>query len=184
MDLFEIVNGHVFPSVHALMLEPFKSIWNNDDTENKEYSIGIFSYTEFMCSPKKSNTYYKYTDIELREKKVKERIFGDPEYPTNSDMVLCNMEYIEQLKDECISYGLFEDAVAGAEKLRRWCRDFDLNERTPNGATVLKPADINRALKEIPGIMKNLEEARNQIVAELNTASKTRGDRTVGYFER
>lgn len=184
MDLFEVVNGHVFPSVHALMIKTFGDIWYNDTSDGREYAISIFSYTEFMLSPKRSNTYYKYTDPDLREKKVKERVFGDPEYPTNTDMVLCNIEYKEQLRNECISYGLFEDAVEGAEKLRRWCRDYNLNERTPHGAMVLKPRDIQNALKEIPGIMKNLEETRDKIIAELNASSKTRNNRETGHFER
>lgn len=184
MDLFEIINGHVYPSTHALLNKTFKDIWDRDTSDNHEYAIKIFTYTEFMLSPKKSNSYYKYIDINIREEKVKEKVFGDPEYPTNTDMVLCNIEYKEQLRNECISYGLFEDAMEAAEKLRQWCRDFNLNERTPNGAMVLKPKDVQNALKEIPGIMKNLEEARNQIVAELNASSKLRNNREIGHFEK
>lgn len=184
MDLFEITNGHVYPSVHALLIKTFKEIWENDTSDNHEYSIKIFTYTEFMLSPKKSNTFYKYTDVEMREQKVKEKVFGDPEYETNTDMILCNIEYREQLKNECISYGLFEDAIHGAEKLRKWCRDYDLDEKNAHGTLILKPRDITNALKEIPGIMKNLEETRDKIIAELNASSKTRNNRETGHFER
>lgn len=183
MDLFEMKNGYVFPSVHALMVQPFKGIWENDTSDNHEYSIKVFTYIELMCSPKKSNIYYKYTDTLIREKKVKGKIFGDEEFPTNTDMMLGTMEYLEQLKDDSISFGIFEDSIGAAEKLRKWLRNFDLNERTPNGAMVLKPADVTRALKEVPDVIKKLEEARKQVISDLSEAGKTRNNRETGMFE-
>ncbi len=74
--------------------------------------------------------------------------------------------------------------MAAAEKLRLWLRDFDLNERTPHGAMVLKPKDVQMSLNEVPNTMKKLEEARKLVVAEIAQNSKTRNDRETGFFEK
>lgn len=184
MDLLELVGDHVFPTVHILMIEPFKSMWENDRSDNHENCLKDFSYIEFMCSPKKSNPYFGYTDIEMREKVVKKEVYKDENYSISSDILLGTMKYNELLANSSPSFPLLNDAIAGAEKNRVWCKDFDLDERTPNGAAVLKPADINRALKEIPSIVRLLEDTRDKVNKELAEASKTRRDREINHFER
>jgi hypothetical protein len=184
MELFEFSGEHVYPSIHALMIEPFKSMWENDTSDKHEACLKDFRYIELMCSPKKSNPYYGYTDVDVREKRVKEAIYKDENYGTTTDMLLGVMKYKELLENSLVSYGLFIDAVSGAEKLRDWLRAFDLAERTPHGAMVLKPRDVTSALKDIPELMKKLELSRTNLVAELREASKTRSDRETGFFER
>lgn len=184
MDLFEIVNGRVFPSVHALRLEPFKGIWEQDRSPMHEEALKVFDYIEFMCSPKKSNIYHGYTDPDIRATKVKERVFKDPNYPTTTDMMLGCMEYIEILKQESVSYDSYQAGMETAFKLKKWLTDFDLNEKTPNGALLLKPRDVNAALKEVANNIKSLEEARKQVVFELNESSRKRAGREPGYFEK
>lgn len=184
MDLFELRNGFVIPSVHALMIEPFKSMWETDYSDGKEMTLKEFAYIEFMCSPKKTNPYFGYTDMDMREKAVKKEVYKDENYHTNTDMLTGIWKYIELLKDESPSYGLLEDAIAGAEKTRKWCRDFEPSEKTPNGALLLKPRDITAALNEIPNTVKKLEETRKQVISELNETSKTRKDREVNHFEK
>lgn len=184
MDLFELYNGHVYPSVHALLIEPFKSMWANDTSPNKENVIRDFTYIELLCSPKKSNIFSGYPDPELREKKVKIEVYKDENYPTSSDMLFATMKYIEILKDESPSYPVLEEGLLAVEKVRVWCQDLSLSATTPNGALLLKPKDVLAALNEIPNTIKKLEDTRIRVSTELNQASKTKKDRIPGHFER
>lgn len=111
-------------------------------------------------------------------------VYKDENHPTNSDVLLGIMKYNELLENAAPSYGLYMDSIAAGEKLRIWLRNFDLNERTPNGAMVLKPKDVQMSLNEVPNTIKKLEEARRLVVAEIAQNSKTRNDRETGFFEK
>lgn len=183
MDLLEMVNGYAVPSVHALLIEPFKSIWNNDTSSNNIESTKIFTYIELLCSPKKSNPFAGYEE-EIRVIKVKEEVWGDGNYPITHQIMLATLRYKELLSDSSMSYGLYVDAVTGVEKLRKFLREFSLDERTPGGAMVLKPRDITSAMKDIDDVAKNMESSRDRVHTELIQTSKTRNQRDIGDYER
>lgn len=183
MDLFELNNNRAFPSMHALLIEPYKTIWETDKSEGKGQSIRWFSYIELLCSPKKSNPFYGIPE-EHRSEKVKEEIFGDKDYPIDSDLLLATMAYREHLSFSSPSYELAVAAEVAANKLKTFLLNFDPNERTPNGAMVLKPKDITLALQEIPDTIKSMSEMRAKVHEELTESSKTRNDRKIGIYER
>lgn len=184
MDLFEMVNGYVMPSVHSLTIEPFRTIWEEDDTQNNTYSIELFTYVELLCSPKKSNPYSGEVDLEKRSRLVKKEVWDDENYPTDMDMVNCTIKYKELLSISSASYGLYVDAETAVDKLRTFFREFDLGERTPHGAMVLKPRDVTGALKDIDDVAKNIEMRKEKVHSELLTTTKTRNDREINEFER
>lgn len=183
MDLFEIVNGYVVPSVHALLIEPFKSIWENDTSDNNMDSIRTLTYVELMCSPKKSNSFIGYSEEE-RPAKVKKQVWGDENHPIDSNIVFAVLKYKELLSESSPSYDLYISAVNSVQKLRKFLDNFDMDERTPNGAMVLKPADITRALKDLDDVGKNMELARDRVHTELVQSAKTRNKREIGDYER
>jgi len=183
MDLFEIVNGYVVPSVHALLIEPFKSMWEKDTSNNNEDSIKIFTYIELMCSPKKSNPFIGYLEEE-RPAKVKKQVWGDEEYPIDTDTVFAILKYKELLSESSPSYDLYISAVNAVQKLRSFLDTFDPDERNRSGTLVLKPKDITSALKDLDEVGKNMESARDRVHTELIQSSKTRNQREIGDYER
>ena len=184
MDLFIITNGIVYPSPHALMIKPYKDIWEKDTSEGKENSLRWFRFIELLCSPKKSNPYYGYTDKEQRSRKVKQEVFGDELHEIDADLMFAVMAYEEHLRISSPSYDTLVDAEAAALKLRRFLKDFEPNSRTPSGALVLKPKDITAALQELPKVNKALADARDKVNEELKEDVKTRNNREIGLFER
>ena len=70
MDIFIVQNNIVVPTAHALLLTPFKNIWESDDSPKKDIAMAKFSYIEFMCSYKKSNPFIGYTDKNQRKLKI------------------------------------------------------------------------------------------------------------------
>lgn len=183
MDLLEIVGRHVFPSVHALRIEPFKSMWENDNSPDKEECLKIFTYIEFVCSPKKSNPYFGFKPEE-RPPHVKHEVFGDPDYPTTHDMLTGCMKYMELLRNSSPSFAILEDSLTTAEKLRTFLKTTDPGTRTDNGSLLLKPRDIASGLKEIPTMVLSLEETWKKVQTELIEDSKTRNNREIGEYER
>lgn len=187
MDLFEVYNGVVRPSVHALMVEPYKSIWEKDPDPDKGEATKVFSYVEFLLSPKKSNIFYGYDD-KVRPKEIKKRLWGDENYQSDIystfEIIRLVDYYKNDLENSSPSYVTLVDAILTAHNTREHLRDVNLNDTTPTGALKLKPKDVTGALKEIPEIIKTLEDTRDRVLAELKESAKSRNNREIGYFER
>lgn len=183
MDLFEIRNGRAHPSVHALLVEPYKTIWDEDTSEGKEKAIAYFTYIELLCSPKKSNPFYGYSEEE-RPAKVKKEVFKDENYLIDTELMLATITYKEHLASSSPAYSLMVAAESAADKLKEFLLNLNPNQKTNGGTLILKPRDITAALKEIPDTIKKMAEMRQKVHEELTEASKTRKDRTVGEYER
>jgi hypothetical protein len=185
MDLFELNNSRAFPSVHALLIEPFKSIWEADDTKDKGNAIRLFSYVELMCSPKRSNPFFGYSET-VRPLKVKKEIYKDENYPDTTYMIAGVAAYKELLANSSPSFDLLNAGLTAKDALVNFLSDSEakLAMRTNTGGMVFKPADLTNALTKIGSITKELEAARDKVGEELKEAAKTRGQRTIGLYER
>lgn len=182
MDLFEVREGKAMPSVHALLIKPFKTIWEEDKTATKENAINAFTFIELNCSPKKSNSYSGY-DPEERYRKLKKDIYGDEAYQLPGLVVDGIMKYEEFLENASPSFPLLKDALAASIKFRNHLGEIDLKERTNSGTAVYKPKDISGAFKDIPDMAKTLETLRDKVNQELLADTKTRNNREIGHFE-
>ena len=185
MELFHIENQRAFPTVHALLIEPFKTIWEEDDSPGKGESVAIFSYIELVCNPKKSNPFSGYSEIE-RPSKVKLEIWGDENYkhPQFQQIINGVITYKKLLIEASPTYELYIAALNAADKLKDYLNTIDLTERTNAGTAVTKPADITRALKEVPDVMRSLQNLKDKVNSELEESNKTRNQREIGIFER
>ena len=179
----EVRNGRAFPSVHALMIEPFKTIWEADPTPQKDHAIKVFSYAELMCSPKKSNTFLGYSE-EMRSKKVLKEIYNDENKPITEFMTMAVIGYKEQLAIASPTYELLETGLVTKDKMVKFLKGVNLNERSSTGAMVIKVKEVNEALKQRPEINKQLIANRDKVQFELEDAQKVRNNREIGLFER
>lgn len=185
MELFEMVNNRAIPNMHVVLIEPFLTIWNEDTSPGKGEAIDIFSYVELLCSPKKSNPFSGYSEME-RPAKVREEVWGDANYnhPKVGQIINAVLTYKKFLVDSSESYSLYLSATNAADKLKLYLDTVNLNERTNGGAAVTKPADITRAIKEVPDVIRSLQGLKEKVNTELAEASKTRNQREIGLFER
>lgn len=185
MDLFEVINGVAMPSTHALLIEPFKTIWESDKTKEKGEAIKAFTLIELYCSKKKSNVFSGYSD-EVRMQRIKENLYKDGSYePKNQDLIREGMKvYMEFQYNASPTLSYLQVALNTADKLKEFLESVNLNEKTNGGAAVYKPADITRALKETPDVVKTLETLREKVSQELKEEVKTRNSREIGHFER
>lgn len=181
--LFEISNGVLIVSEHALMIEPFASIWQSDPTPKKENALKLFKYVDLVCSPKKSNPYFGYSE-DTRPKKVKKEIYKDENYATTDYMIACVERYKELLHSYSPTYDMLTSALTAADKLKKYFDSFDFDERTKGGIQVIKPKEITAALKELPDTAKGIAMMRDKVNFELAEESRTRNQREIGQYER
>lgn len=182
MDLFVVENGRAFPSTHALLIEPFRSIWAMDSDPTKGEAIKMLTFIELSCSPKKSNPYSGY-DEETRHQKLKEEIYGDRVYQLPGIVMDGVMKYEELMEHASPTYSILKSALSAAGQLKIYLENINLGERTNSGTAVYKPKDVTTALKDLPDVARNIESLREKVQQELLEESKTRGNREIGFFE-
>lgn len=185
LELFEVQNGRALPSTHALLIEPFKSIWENDTSKDKVDAIPKFTFIELMCSKRNSNPFKGYSESE-RYSKVALNVYGDElARPTNDDLVEQGLKvYTELMFKASPTLSYLEAALESAERVKTMMRTVDFDERTNGGAAVYKPGDITRALKDSEEVIKNLISLQEKVESELLQETKTKGNKEIGHFER
>lgn len=182
MDLFTVTNGKAMPSVHALIIEPFKTIWKEDTDPTKGSAIRDFTFIELCCSPKKTNPYCGY-DEDQRYQILKEELYGDSAYQLSNNVLDGIMKYEQLLDNSSPTLSLLKAALDGAEKFKTQLKKLDLTERTNSGAAVYKPRDVTNAMKDLPNMARSIEELREKVFKELLEEGKTRSNRQIGYYE-
>jgi len=184
MILFELKNNRAFPSIHALLIQPFKSMWESDKSSNKQECIRYFSYIELLCSPRKSNPFFACPEKE-RPARVAQEVFGDPNYKIDPNILFAVATYKDMLNRSSISYNTLVDAELSLNKVREFLKNFDPNTRTSvGGSLLLKPKEILLANKEIPSALNRLLELRNKVHEELEESDvRTRNQREIGMYE-
>ena len=182
MDLFVVSNSKAIPSTHALLIKPFKTIWEEDDDPAKGEAIKAFTFIELSCSPKKSNPYVGY-DEEERHRILKKQLYGDETYRLPGLVVDGIIKYEELLENASPTFPLLRDALAASKKFRDQLASMDLKERTNGGTAVYKPKDISSAFKDLPEMAKTIENLLEKVHQELLAETKTRNNREIGPFE-
>lgn len=182
MDLFEVKGGIVSPSIHALMISPFKEIWERDKSAKKSQAIPELTYIELSCSMKKSNLFSGYAE-EIRPKKVAKQVFGREDWTPDSLVQEAIEQYRKLDLEASPSLAICISALGAVHKMKEFLDSYDPTERTPKGAMVIKPAEVSKTIKELPDMINSTMALRSKVEQELITEQKTKGQRQVGYYE-
>lgn len=180
--LFTVENNVAIPNTETLLIEPFKTLWERDKTKDKEVALKEFTFIELMSSKKKTNPYAGYSD-DMRFDKLREVLF-DPDWEPDSIVELCLVKIDELQKEASPTYSYYLSVIEAAEKMKSFFRSFDINERNEKGIPIYKPGDITRALNDTDRVLQNLNSMKDKVEQELFEATKTRGNKTINYFER
>lgn len=170
MKLFKYEGYKVTISEEAFALKPFKQIWNRDRTASKDKALTELGYIYFMVDPR--SDYQYLVDDEERSKTIKE----DQGLPANwqPDRVVKEaMEFYGKFKPTAAL--LLEDTRYAVEKLRRLLRDINLDDKDDKGKPIYTLNTITATIKQIPGLVKDLDEAEKALASEMRSQGRMRG---------
>lgn len=182
MEIFKIEGRIVQPTIEILLISPFKEIWENDKSKNKDEALKDFAYIEFMCSPKRSNPYFGY-DENVKEEKIKQEIYKDVKYKISPLVIKAVDKYKEFLEDASLTMSYFMSAKCAAEKIKKFFNTFDINERTKNDTPVYKPKEITSAIIDTELTLQKLDNMQKKVEQELFETTKTRNNKEINHFE-
>ena len=175
MKLFKYEGYRIVISEEALLLKPFKKIWDRDKTKNKEKAYMELGFIYFYCDPR--SDYQYLTDEEERLKAIKEGE-GIPDKWSPDNIVKEAMNFYNGFKPT--SALLLEDTrnmVNGYRaKLREITKDMSNLE-------IKDIKDIGAIIKYILALVKDLDEAERAVSKEIIESNKVRGSQEKSIYE-
>lgn len=178
MRLFRYEGYTLSISEEALALKPFRAIWTRDKTEKKERAIMELGYCYFMEDPR--SDYQYIVDREERSKAIKEgeglKSTWQPDGTVKEAMKL-------YASFKTTSALLLEDTRYAVDKLRKQLRDIDLDATDDKGKPIYTLNVITSTIKQIPGLVKDLDEAERALAKEIAQSDKVRGAAEKSIYE-
>ena len=170
IKLFKYEGYKMVIEPEALLLKPFKQIWQRDRTQNKDKAMMELGFIYFFCDPR--SDYQYLTDEEQRKQAIKEGE-GLPEKWEPDKVVLNAMEFYNSFKPT--SAFLLEDTRYAVDKLRKLLRDIDLTKTDDKGKPIYTLNTITATIKQVPLLVKDLDDAERAISKESIVTGKMRG---------
>lgn len=175
MKLITIENYDVKISDEALLVKPFRKLWNQDRSQRKEQFYKQMSIIYFCYSPSSNYAYIVDEEDRLKEVLAQE---GISNFKPSSDF----KEAVEAYKklNKTASTELLEDTRIIIDKMRKALKkvDFDSDDK----AFVDTINTVTSVVSKIPKLVKELTEAEKAVAKELEEQGKVRGTQelTVG----
>lgn len=178
MKLFKYEGYKITISEEALLLKPFKAIWKRDKTANKEKALMELGFIYFFCDAR--SDYQYIVDEDARKESIKEGE-GLPKNWEPDAQILEAMEFYNTFKPT--SALLLEDTRFAVDKLRKLLREIDLNQTDDKGKPIYTLNTVTATIKQVPSLVRDLDEAERSIAKEIAQSDKARGAQTKSIYE-
>lgn len=161
-----------------LTLKVFKRLHTRDRTKDKSKFIQELGYIYFMCDPR--SDYQYITDEDERAKAIIEGEGLPSDWKVDS-LLQDAIDYYSIFKPT--SALLLEDTRVAVDKLRQQLREIDLSARDDKNRPVYTLNTVVSTIKQIPSLVKDLDEAEKTLTKELVQNDKIRGSVEKSMYE-
>ena len=171
MKLLNLENYQIKVADEALLVKPIRDLFNADKTKSKEKFYTECSIIFFMADPRSS--YGHIVDEDERFEAVKAQEGLPKNYKIPKELQLAIDTY-KQLTTT-ISSQLLEDTYVAIDKLRKFLRNIDLYAVDDKGKPLYTISSITSAIKAIPQLTKDIQEAEKQVNSDVLEVGRKRG---------
>lgn len=178
MRLFKFEGHKLDIAPEAFTLAPFKKLWTRDKSSNKNKAITELGFIYFMVDPRSD---YQYIVDEGDRKEEIKKGEGLPDDWEPDRYVIEAMEFYKTFKP--VSALLLEDTRVAIDKLRKLLREINLSALDDKGKPIYALNTITATIKQIPGLVKDLNDAETAIAKEIAQSNKVRGAQEKSIFE-
>lgn len=161
-----------------LTLKVFKKLFIRDKTKDKSKFLQELGYIYFMLDPR--SDYMYITDEDERSKAI---IIGEGLSDTwKVDSILQDaMDYYKSFRPT--SALLLEDTRVAVDKLREALRSINITETDDKGRPIYTLNTIVATIKQVPSLVKDLDDAERAISKEIVQNDKIRGNVEKAMYE-
>ena len=156
----------------ALLVRPFRELFQKDKSKKKEEFWRQISYLWFMCDPR--STYQYIVDENERAAEIKKQEGFDSDwYPSE---LLSEAMQVYRRQTTTTASILLESMRKGIEQLRKFFEEFDLFAVDKNDRPIYQVSTMTSALKQVPELAKALVDAEKALAKDFATEDKARGN--------
>ena len=177
--MFEYNNGEVEFDPILLTIPVFKKIFKRDRSYKKEQSKKEIALVYFLCDFK--SDFYNIINEEERLKEIIKVLELPDDFKIDPDLQKCIDFY--KKRQETVSMKLLEGAMIAVDKIDKFFRNLDLNEKDENNKPVHNIAQISNTLNKLSDTVKTIKELQDIVKKELIEKTRARGGGEIGYFE-
>lgn len=173
LKLFKYEGYKIVISEEAFALKPFRQIWMRDRSINKDKATMELGFIYFFCDPR--SDYQYLTDEDKRKEAIKEGEGLPPKWEPDK-IVQEAMTFYNSFKPT--SALLLDDTRLMVDKYRKRLREQEFD-----GLEVKELKELGALIKQIPSLVKDLDEAEKALTSEMRNAGKMRGQGEKTIFE-
>ena len=178
IKLFTYEGSKMTVDAEAILLQPFKVIWERDKSKTKDLAMMELGFIYFMCDPR--SDYQFIVNPKEREEEIK-RGEGLPEEWRPDELLEDAMKFYSSFKPTASA--LLEDTNIAVDKVRAFLRDIDLYATDDKGKPIYTINSVTSAIKLIPSLVRDLHEAEKAIKSEIASNAKARGSISKSILE-
>lgn len=178
MKLFRYEGYNLTISEEALILKPFKVIWDRDKSKSKEKAIQELGYIYFMEDPR--SDYLTYIDEEARLQQIKLGEGLPDDWKPDAKLEAARKFYASFKSESAL---LAEDIRAAITNLRTYLKTIDLTATDANGKPIYTLNTYTAAIAQVPKLIVSLDEAEKTIARDIIASDKVRGSAEKAMFE-
>lgn len=181
MNLFEIINDNVEFSPQAIMLKPFKKLWDSDKTKGKTKSYSYMSYVYYMSDER--SDFMHILDIDSRHDEVVKYIEMPKGFTGKEKDILNAIEFYQHMSNTT-STMLLQSTRLVLQKISSFLDNLDMNERDiKSNKPIHDIGKITASVEKVPKLIKAINEIEKEVVKEKELKAQT-GSKTVAMFEQ
>ena len=165
MKLLKYEGYKVVIEPELLTLKPFKQIWTRDKTVNKDKALAEIAFIYFMTDPR--SDYQYLVDDKERMEAIKEGEGLPPKWQPDK-IVTEAMNFYMSFKP--ISALLLEDTRFMVDKYRKRLKAQEFDD-----LEIKDLKEVGALIKQIPPLVKDLDEAEKALNSEMKSSGKMRG---------
>lgn len=170
VKLFKYEGYTVVVEPEALLLAPFKKIFDRDKSKDKLRALQELGYVYFFADPR--SDYQYLVDEEVRKEEIKKGE-GLPDKWQPDNAVKEAIAFYNSFKPTSAS--LLEDTRYAVDKLRKLLRDINLEAVDAHGKPIYTLSTITQTIKQIPSLVKDLDEAERILARDIVEDIRVRG---------
>lgn len=180
MNLFEIENNVVTYSPQALMLEPFKKIWEKDKSEDKIQANLTMSYIYYMADER--SDFMHILNVDERMQAIKEALQLPEDFNGRSEELIQAMKFYEKLS-ETTSTKLLQSTRLVLQKISEFLDNVDLDERDEKSKKPIHDiGKITGSVEKIPKLIRAINEIEKEVVKEKALKAQS-GTKDISMFD-
>ncbi len=179
MNLFELENNVVVFSPQALMISPFKSIWDADETPDKMKATLELAFIYYMADER--SDFMHILDNNERIEEIKRFIDMPESFTGQSKEIVRAVHYYEQLS-VTTSTRLLQSTRLILQKISEFLDNVNMEDKDDRGKHVNDITKITSAVEKIPKLIKALNEVEKEVIKEKMIKAQT-GNQSTSMFD-